>query len=200
MKKKQKIHTLDVREPLQRKALASPMRIEVLGQFQGRTPMTVADIAIRLGRPPTAVYYHVHRLEEVGLLVKAGKRPGPKRDETLYQPVADQFDLTPERGDDDQVQDAISSFAAAQRMATADLKAALETHEARFEGKDRNLIAFRLHTRLDKKRLARANKLLDELFEIFQADPGSSKDDNSEFFSLTLALAPLRGRDWEGKS
>ncbi len=199
MNSKRNIKTLAVTDPSQRKALASSLRLEILGQFNGMSPLTVAEIAARMGRPATAVYYHVHRLEEVGLLVQAGTRPGPKRDEILYQPVAEEFDLTPIRGDDEHVADAVVSLAAAHRMAVGDLKAALESHEARYEGPDRNLLAFRLHARLTPSQRAQANTLLDELFDIFHVETDQPENSGNEFCSLTVALAPLRGRNDESK-
>jgi hypothetical protein len=85
-------------------------------------------------------------------------------------------------------------------MASGDLKAALESGEARFDGPDRSLLAFRLHARLSRKKRARANALLDELLAIFEAAPATAKTAGAEFYSLTVALAPLRGRDQKGET
>lgn len=193
MKTPRQQHRYPVRDPRQRKALTSPLRQEILGQWTDTKPRSVADVAAGMGRPATSVYYHVHRLEEVGLLVRTGTRPGPKRDEILYRPVARQFDMSPEPGDRKQVADAVAAIGVAQRMATADLKAALESGEARFDGPDRSLMAFRLHARLTQEKRARVNALLDELLAIFSDKPAHA--DDGEFSSLTIAFAPLRGRD-----
>jgi len=200
MKSKRRSKTHLVKDPRQRKALASPLRQEILSRWTDGEPRTVADIADVMGRPATAIYYHVHRLEDVGLLERVGVRPGPKRDEILYRPVAKQFDLTPAPGDREQVADAVVALNAAHRMALRDLQAALESGNVRFEGSDRNLLAFRLHARLPRARRARANALLDELLAIFQAAPASAKAAGAEYCSLTVALAPLRGRDRNGGS
>jgi DNA-binding transcriptional ArsR family regulator len=194
MKRKRRARTLVIRDGRQRKALASPIRLEILGQFTAGDPMSVAEIAARMGRPSTAIYYHVHQLEEVGLLARAGTRSGTKRDETLYQPVADQFDLTPDRGNREHIRDATTALSAAHRMATRDMQAALECGDARTDGPARNLIATRMHGRLSPKTLKRVNAHLDALLELFLEISSPEEDPDAEFCSLTFALMPLRGR------
>lgn len=200
MKSKHTTQTHSALGPRQRKALASPLRQEILGQWTDRESRTVADIAAGMGRPVTAIYYHVHQLEDVGLLVRVGSRPGPKRDEILYKPVADQFDLTPIPGDPEQIADAVGALKASHRMALGDLKAALESGEDRFDGPDRSLLGFRLHARLSAAKRKRVNALLDELLRIFEETPAAAKTTDAEFYSLTVALAPLRGRSQKGNS
>ena len=200
MKSKRHIQTHAVTDPAQRKALASPLRQEILGRWTDGEPRTVADIAAVMGRPATAIYYHMHQLEKVGLLIRAGSRPGPKRDEILYKPVAKEFDLTPTPGDPEQIADAMAALTTANRMALGDLKASFESGEDRFDGPDRSILAFRLHARLTDEKKARANALLDELLTLFQDESSTDKVADAEFFSLTVALAPLRGRDQKDDS
>ena len=200
MKSKRLRRTHAVRDPRQRKALASPLRQEILSRWTDEEPRTVADIAAGMGRPATAIYYHVHRLEAVGLLVRVGSRPGPKRDEILYRPVARELDMTPARGDRRQIADAVAALNTAHRMASRDLSAALMSGDARFDGPDRNLLAFRVHARLSRRQRARANALLDKLLELFQDAGANARAAGPEFCSLTVALAPLRGRDHRGNS
>ena len=85
-------------------------------------------------------------------------------------------------------------------MASGDLKGALEAGDARFDGPDRNLLAFRLHARLSRADRRRVNGLLDELLAVFQDAPANAEAAGAEFCSLTVALAPLRGRDQKGGS
>lgn len=200
MKSKHHSQTLSVTDPRQRKALASPLRQEILGRWTDGVPRTVADIAAGMGRPATAVYYHMHQLEKVGLLIRVGSRPGPKRDEVLFKPVAKEFDLTPIPGDPEQIADAMAALTTANKMALGDLKASFESGEARFDGPDRSILAFRLHARLSAEKKARANALLDELLALFQDEAAAAKAADAEFFSLTVAMAPLRGRDQKDDS
>ncbi len=194
MAKKTKPRTLLISDRRQRKALTSPIRLEILGHFTSSDPLSVSDIAARMGRPATAVYYHVHQLEKVGLIEQAGSRPSGKKGESLYRPVADEFDLTPDRTKRDQVEDALATMGAAHSMVVRDMEAALIDDTGRFDGADRNFIALRMHGRLSQKSLAKANKHIDALFELFLDEPHTPETADSEFISLTTALMPLRGR------
>lgn len=73
-----------------------------------------------MGRSASSIYYHVHRLVEVGLLRESG-RGG--RGEVLYEAVRSTVELSP---DDGGSADAIlRTMSAAFRMAERDLEAAL---------------------------------------------------------------------------
>jgi predicted transcriptional regulator len=74
----------------QRDALTSPLRLEILGQFTEPTPLSVRDLARRMGRTPHSIYYHVHLMARVGLLREVGqRREGGGRSEALYKPMRD---------------------------------------------------------------------------------------------------------------
>ena len=113
----------------QREALTSPLRLEILGQFTGPAPLSVRDLAERMGRTPHSIYYHVHLLARVGLLREVGTRSGGAgRSEALYQPVRDTIALDAEPGTEDSIR---RTMAAAFRMALRDLDTALESADPR---------------------------------------------------------------------
>jgi len=194
MDKKSKPRTLLIRDRRQRKVLTSPIRLEILGHFTSSDPLSVSDLAEQMGRPATAVYYHVHELERVGLIERAGSRPSGKRKESLFRPVAEQYDLTPDRTNPEQVEDTLTTMGAAHSMVIRDMEASLKNDTGRFEGPDRNFIALRVHGRLSRKSLAKANKHIDALLELFLEKPQTPETTETEFISLTAALLPLRGR------
>lgn len=186
--------TYRIQDDRQRKAMTSPIRLEIIGNFTGPEALSVAEIGSRMGRPPTAIYYHIHQLEEVGLLLRTGSRGSGKKAEVLYRPVAEHFDLTPDRNNREHDADAIATMKATHRMATRDMQSALEKGEGRYEGEKRNFIASRMHARLSPESLARANEHIDALFAIFMQEPTAEADTAGSFCSLTLTLMPLRGR------
>ncbi len=184
---------LNVTSGAQRKVLTSPLRQEILSQFAGEQALSVADLASRMGRPATALYYHVSQLLELGFLEPAGERRKGKRFETLYRPTAQRFEI--------QLQgkaawdDAIESVKVAQRMALRDMSAAFESGRAREEGPERNCIAFRLQGGMDKETLAGINEHIDAILDLVSlACQEAEPDAEADFVSLTLALMPLRGR------
>ena len=80
-------------------------------------------------------------------------------------------------------------------MAIADMRDALESGDAREEGPDRNLIAFRLQGQLDRDTLAKVNEHIDAILDMASRScRDAASSDDAEFISLTLALMPLKGR------
>lgn len=190
---------MNVTTPAQRKALASPLRQEILTHFAGTKSLAVADLAERMGRPATALYYHVTQLHDLGFLETAGERRKGKRYETLFRPTARRFEM-PAAGESEWA-DAVEALTVAQRMAIRDMKGALESGRMRDEGDDRNCIAFRLQGQVDIKTLIAVNEHIDEILELIAGACGEpAAGDDSEFISLTLALMPLQGRSTGGSS
>ncbi len=88
-KKQSRTKALILRTEEQRRAVGSPLRLELIGLFTERKPLSVAQIAQGMGRPATAIHYHVRVLEKAGLLRRAGRKRGARRPEALYIPTAD---------------------------------------------------------------------------------------------------------------
>lgn len=180
----------------QKAAISSPIRMEILGHFTSPEGMSIAEIAERMGRPPATLYYHFGILEDAGLLVRAGKRPGTKKSETLYEPVASRFEFPVARDPESEADAAVKAMSMAFRMAERDLEAALVSPDSRKAGKYRNVLAGRLHCRTTRDTLAEINTHLDAIQKILEREGRRTKlpPDADEYFSLTFALLPLRGR------
>lgn len=185
-----------VRRLDQRKALTSPIRMEILGHFVSPGGMSIAEIAKRMGRPHAALYYHFRILETVGLLKRAGSRPSGKRMEALYRPIAPRIGIPAAKTSRQGSEDALKTMAAAFRMAERDMEQALSSGSARPGGRFRNFLATRMHCRLTKSALAQVNvhlRAIDRIAgqEMRRKHPQSVADQHC---SLTIALLPLRGR------
>ena len=198
MTKRSPQKTLTLRSAKQRRAFASPLRLELIGLFLNREPLSVAGMAERLGRPATALHYHVGILEKAGLLRRVGLNRSGRRPEALYLPVADLFKI--EQAKDDpaaSAQTALKAMSTAFRMAERDLEAALTSPASGSSGPYRNMFgARRLHCRLSRKDLAELNrrlrdieKMLSRLHKTHEPSPDDA------FVSLTVALLPLRNRE-----
>ncbi len=193
---KPKKNTIQVTGSVQRSALASPLRLEILGLFTNPEPLAIADMAGLMGRTAGSLYHHVGILEKAGLLLRTGTRPKGKRHEALFRPVATriEYEVTPE--DEDVVGHVVKALSSAFRMAERDLAAALTNSNSRTEGPDRNLFAARIHMRASPKLLARINKHLKAIEDLLAAEatktPKPSPTD--EHLSLTMALLPIKGR------
>jgi len=177
-------------------ALSSPMRLELVGLFTEPGPLSISDMAERLGRPATSLYHHVRVLEEAGVLRRAGTRPKGKRFETLYEVARTFLELGLDPHDEITARQAGQTMSAALRMAERDFLAALERDDICTEGERRNLTGLRAHMRLSPKALARLNELLNKIENLQQELVMESRDPgpDDQFVSLTFAIAPLRGR------
>jgi AcrR family transcriptional regulator len=183
----------------QRKALTSPTRLEIVGQFVSPGGMSIAEVAKRMGRPPTSLYYHFKLLEKVGLLKRAGSRRSGKRKEVLYMPVASKIGIPAAKRHRKGSSEALRAVAAAFRMAERDMEEAISSGSARSEGRYRNFLATRLHCRLTKKSLAQVNTHLRAIDKIIEKEKRGRRrpSDAGQYCSLTIALMPLRGRSSE---
>ncbi|MCG3130563.1 MAG: hypothetical protein FLDDKLPJ_01328 [Phycisphaerae bacterium] len=82
-----------VTDRAQREALASPLRLEIIGHFEHGRELSVGDVARRMGRPAASMYFHVHKLVGAGLLVEGAARGRGPATEALYRAVADRIAL-----------------------------------------------------------------------------------------------------------
>jgi len=189
--------TLILRSDEQRRAIASPLRLELIGLFIDREPLSVAQIAERMGRPATAIHYHVRLLETAGLLRRVGEQRSGRRNEALYRPVADVFKIEqPKDTTSGDTEAAIKTLSMAFRMAVGDMKAALEDPSTRDSGPQRNCLGGRFHCRLSKADLAELNRHLRDIEKLLSRAPKNHEPSPSDgFISLTLALMPLRNRE-----
>jgi DNA-binding transcriptional ArsR family regulator len=181
----------------QRRAISSPLRLEILGHFSAGRPLSVREVAERMGRPATAIHYHVRLLEQSGLLKKTGEHRDGRRREAEYSMVAEAIavpGLDGPSGEGEQTL-ALKTTASAFRMAERDTKAALAEGEARGEGEDRNFYVGRMHCRLNREELAEINRRLDALLgTVLDSMRREEHQEDDEFVSLTLALLPLPNR------
>lgn len=184
------IHTVEGED--QRRAITSPLRLEILSYFSADRPLSVREVAERIGRPATAIHYHVRLLEESGLLIKTGERRDGRRREVEYSKVAEAIGIPALQGEHEL---AVKTAAAGFRMAERDMKAALDDGVARTEGDHRNFLLTRVHLRLTHGEMAEINRRLDALLgAVLDSMRREETEKDDEFVSLTLALMPLPDR------
>ena len=196
-KRSRKTRVKVLRTEEERRAVASPLRLELIGLFVVGDPLSVAQIGECMGRPATAIHYHVRLLEKAGILRQVGRQRSGSRSEALYLPVADVFKMEQPRDAPEEVSAVmLKTMSTAFRMAERDMKAALTNPSSKTSGPYRNVLGARMHCRLSKKDLAELNrhlraieKMLTRAAKDHEPSPGDS------FLSLTLALMPLRNRE-----
>lgn len=189
------VHTIE--GEAQRRAISSPLRLEILGYFGAGRPLSVREIAERMGRPATAIHYHVRLLEQSGLLSKSGERRDGRRREAVYSMVAEAIAIPAQSQPAEEGEQplAVKTTASGFRMAERDMKTALAEGLVRTEGDDRNFFVIRAHCRLGREEMAEFNRRLDVLLAaVLDSMRRDDTSDDDEFVSLTLALLPLPNR------
>ena len=181
----------------QRAAVASPLRLEILGLFISADPLAISDMAALMNRAAGSLYHHVRILEEAGILKQTGTRPKGKRHEALYLPTASRFEYDTSSGDEDAIASAVKLMATGFRMAERDLEAALQSDNRPMEGPEPDFYAFRLHLRASPELLAKINKHMNAVLDLLTPNEKTSSKfgPDDQHVSLTLALLPIKGRD-----
>jgi len=181
----------------QRAAVASPLRLEILGLFISADPLSISDMAALMNRTAGSLYHHVGILEQAGFLKQTGTRPKGKRHEALYLPTTSRFEYDISSGEEDVIASAVKVMATGFRMAERDLEAALRSDNHPMEGSDPNFYAFRLHSRASPELLAKINKHMNAVLDLLTPNEKTSSKfgPDDQHVSLTLALLPIKGRD-----
>lgn len=178
--------------PRQLRALASPLRQEIVDAVAASGACSIAQIAGVLGRAPDSLYFHVRRLVSVGLLVEREPRKSGRHVAAVYDVPA-----RPMRIDQSvasaRAMDAVIS--GVLRLAARDYRRGLKDAGARVSGAERTLWAGRHRGWLAAGEIARVNELIAELGEIFErSTPGPGKEPVAAVWVLTPVHAKKSGR------
>lgn len=188
-------------------AISSPLRVEIVEHLSQAEPSSVADLARLMGRPATALHYHVNLLHRAGILRVAGRRAAGKRSEALFEPAAKGFAVAARPGKERSLGEALRTLGATLRLAQREAARAMRRARVRGAGPQRNLHSRRLRAPLPAAALRRVNRLLHELESVFR---GAVKKDlgrraagvqrsAAEVMSLTFVLTPA-GRPAVGQA
>ncbi|WP_102401875.1 ArsR/SmtB family transcription factor [Haloimpatiens massiliensis] len=78
--------------PQEVKTFSNPFRFKIINLFtQGKTPLTVKQMADKLGQVPSKVHYHVKALEKIGVLEIVETKDNSGITEKYYLPTAENF-------------------------------------------------------------------------------------------------------------
>jgi len=181
----------------QRAAVASPVRLEILGLFVSAEPLAISDMAALMNRSRGSLYHHVRILEKAGFLKQTGTRPKGKRHEALYLPTASRFEYDASSGGEDAITSAVKLMGTGFRMAERDLEAALRSDNPAMGGPDADFYAFRLHVRASPELLEKINEHMNAVLDLISPSEKTSSEfgPDDQHVSLTLALLPIKGRD-----
>jgi len=164
---------LSITRPEHLKALASPIRHDIVDRLAAMGPLSVRDLAQVLGRKPTAIYRHLIALEKLGLVRASATFGARGRPAMVYRTAAPRLARPPRLKGNRAPMIKIASAMA--RQAAREYAAAFHAEGGSAGGPKRNHAFFELITSPSPKKLARINALLDELAQLMwtpDANPG----------------------------
>jgi AcrR family transcriptional regulator len=160
-------------------------------------PLTVKQVADRLGLAPSKLYYHVNMLEQHGLLQVVETRMVANMVEKYYQTIASSFRVDPAllTFSTAEGKESISSILSATLDSLrADLMRVLEAktlteQQGKNEEKETILLT-RLAARMSKSRAEAFRTRLNELQKEFDAADDEETDEPKQLYALTIAFYP----------
>jgi len=172
----------------QMEALASPVRHQIHLVMEMLGACSVNELAERMGRVPETLYYHVRRLEKVGIVEQVGRRVGTGREEAIYQLKGKRLQVDPRQTSPRFLKAMTKSCGSLLRFAQRSLESAVQARVERRVGPKRRLRIEQATVRLSAGNLAELNKRLDSLCRFLNdADEPSEQ----KMYVITLATAPL---------
>ena len=182
------LRTQAITDPAHLKALASPVRQELI-DLLGRTgPVSAAELGALVRRPADGLYYHLRALQRVGLVAAAGTRVSGGRSETLFRAIhrepALRHDPSP-RGNTPAV---VAIVAAMLRLGIRDFRQAAASAGVRTQGPRRELWALRVTGRLSPSEVADVNRRMRALRDTV------AKPSQGKLYAITILLTPLGHR------
>ena len=172
----------------QMEALASPVRHQIHLAMEMLGACTVNELAQRMGRVPETLYYHVRRLEQVGILEQVGCRAGSWRDEAIYELKGKRLRVDPSQSSPRFLRAMAKGCGSLLRFAQRSFLRALEDKAERTIIPKRSLRIEQATVRLSSRDPAEMNKRLDSL-----QDSLTDADDPEEqqLYLITIATTPL---------
>ena len=175
--------------------LLKAARLEIYECLQISGPLSIAELATRLGRPADSLYYHVRKLLAIGGIEEVGE-DGARRGEAttrgrtgaVYAPVAKRVDadLSPRSRRSRKAW--VEGGSSVLRLAQRNLASALEGGEVRPEGARRNVLLRRVKVRLNAKQQREVNRYLDGLDELLRRH---AENTSGELQAITFVMTPI---------
>lgn len=178
---------LYVVEQEQMNALISPARVEIVSALEQMGQASVREIAERIGRRPSSLYYHLELLLKTELLQEVESRHSAGRPEVVYELVARRLVL---RGDPSQpgtIEAVIHATSSVLRMCDREVKTAIE--KGRHVGGNR-MSATRSRARLSRQQVEEIFEHIKRIEQIMRTTPETEAGQGA-FYTWTSFLTPV---------
>ena len=184
-------------KPAHLKALASPVRQELLDLLVRAGPVSAAELGRLVQRPADGLYYHLRELKRVGLVSSAGMRDNGGRREELFRAVHREPTLRHDPSPGGNSPAIVAIVSSMLRLGVRDFKKGAASPNVRAHGPRRELWAARTTGWLSPAQLADANRRIRALNKVTGRRSPAGK-----LYAITILLTPLghRGRKKQRRS
>ena len=186
-----------ISKPAHLKALASPVRQELLDLLVRTGPASAAELGRLVQRPADGLYYHLRELRRVGLVSSAGMREREGRREELFRAVHKEPTLRHDPSPGGNSPAVVAIVSSMLRLGIRDFKKGAGSPSVRAEGPMRELWALRVTGWLSPAQLAEANRRI----RVLHRTP-SRRSPKGKLYGITILITPLghRGRKKQQRS
>jgi len=186
-----------ISKPVHLRALASPVRQELIDLLVRTGPASAAELGRLIQRPADGLYYHLRALQRVGLVSSAGIRARGGRREELFRAIHRVPTLHHDTSPGGNSPGVIAIVSSMLRLGIRDFKKGAASPDVRAQGPKRELWALRVTGWLSPSDLAEANRKIRALHEV----PGKPSP-KGKLYGITILLTPLghRGRKKQRRS
>lgn len=179
--------SLELTRPRDIDAVASPARLELLTVLGSLGRATVRELAERVGRAPSSLYYHLEALVRAGAVAVVERRARGRTREAVYAPAARRVALAPPPGSPRAVAATRRALGAMLRLTGREVGRALQREDVRREGPARELVGTRLKARLTRADLEQVHRHLARIEAVFQR---GARRRAGRLYAWTSVLAP----------
>jgi len=179
-----------IRGETQLRALTAAARQEIVDVLEQMGTISVAELAVALGRPADSLYFHLRALVRAGLVRHAGHRERSGRREALYRTVKPELQLGYQPRNATNRREVSAIVASMLRLANRDFRRSFQGGRVVVSGAHRELWAWRKVGRLSHATLAQLNHRIQELAQDVSASRGRGR-----LYGVTVILTPLDHRN-----
>ena len=173
----------------QAELLASAQKAEVFWSFSPKEARSINQIAKALGKSASATTYHVHELENAGMLIVAGERKKRSRMEKLYVHAAKSFYGQGHSASEEYREKAVAAFGAMARLMVRERQVVNETFDF-----DIGLSRYMAFGRFSQTvRPERAEEFAQKVLKLIRDFTSEAPDEDGARISIVFNMSPTAG-------
>lgn len=167
----------------QLRALASPLRQEIVDSLESAGPCSIAALAEHLSRPADALYFHVRHLLRCGLVIEVERKLEGRHAFSVYDVVGRPLRIDRARARSNDLGRVARGIL---RLAERDYQRGFDDPSAQGSGAHRNHWVARALGWLDEAEIVEINRRLESVLELLRAGrPGKGRRAVAVSFALT---------------